>query len=505
MTKPLDFPGPEPRKPMDISTSALEALAGGSQPLVPLVTLPTITNPYKAAQPIAKDEAASQLAMDWDGSAAYTGAVAGGIGDGLGFLGYPFLAELTQRPEYRRMSEVIAEEMTREWIRLTYAGDEDKTDRVSKLEAACERYHLRERFQEMATYDGWFGRGQLYIDTGASEDRPELQKPLIIDRRKIAKGSLRGFVAIEPMWSYPLQYNSDDPLRADFFRPQAWSVQGKSVHHSRLLTFVSRPMPDLLKPAYAFGGLSLSQIAIPYVQNWLRTRQSVSDLIHAFSILILATKMGDTIQADGMATLIRRVEMATRFRDNRGLQLIDKESEEMSNIAVPLGTLDALQAQSQEQMASVSGIPLVKLLGIQPAGLNASSDGEIRVFYDHIAALQAKFFGQNLKRALDIIQLSEFGDIDENIGFEFVPLWQLDEAGEAEVRKADADTDIELINAGVISPEESRRRLAGSPKSPYAGLDVSDVPEPPQDDMNAKILADPAKSAEPRKLERSGV
>ncbi|WP_241502645.1 anti-CBASS protein Acb1 family protein [Bombella intestini] len=31
---------------------------------------------------------------------------------------------------------------------------------------------------------------------------------------------------------------------------------------------------------------------------------------------------------------------------------------------------------------------LVKLFGITPNGLNASSEGEIRVFYDEIAAFQ---------------------------------------------------------------------------------------------------------------------
>ncbi|MGF6605041.1 hypothetical protein P3T23_009802, partial [Paraburkholderia sp. GAS448] len=47
----------------------------------------------------------------------------------------------------------------------------------------------------------------------------------------------------------------------------------------------------MLKPAYAFGCLSLSQIAKPYVDNWLRTRQSVSDLLHSFSTMVLKTNL----------------------------------------------------------------------------------------------------------------------------------------------------------------------------------------------------------------------
>ena len=43
-------------------------------------------------------------------------------------------------------------------------------------------------------------------------------------------------------------------------------------------------------------------------------------------------------------------------------------------------------------MAAISRIPLVKLLGIQPAGLNASSEGELIAFEDWIASFQRSCF-----------------------------------------------------------------------------------------------------------------
>jgi hypothetical protein len=59
----------------------------------------------------------------------------GGIGsfwtEGITFLGYAYLAELAQRPEYRMISETIATEMTRKWIEFTSTGAEgdDKADK----------------------------------------------------------------------------------------------------------------------------------------------------------------------------------------------------------------------------------------------------------------------------------------------------------------------------------------------------------------------------------------
>jgi uncharacterized protein len=65
----------------------------------------------------------------------------------------------------------------------------------------------------------------------------------------------------------------------------------KQIHASRLLKIIPHPVSDLLKPAYSFGGVPLIQMAKPYVENWLRTRQSVSDLIQSFTQWVLATNL----------------------------------------------------------------------------------------------------------------------------------------------------------------------------------------------------------------------
>jgi hypothetical protein len=76
--------------------------------------------------------------------------------------------------------------------------------------------------------------------------------------------------------------------------------------------------------------------------------------------------------------------------------------------------------------------------------------------------------------------LSEFGEIDPNIGFEFEPLWQSNDNEMAAIRKLDADTGAVLIGAGVISPDEERARLANDPDSGYVGIEVNDVPADPE-------------------------
>lgn len=477
------------RSPMNISSTAL-AFAGPPEKINPF-QLPT---PAKGVLPPGN----KGMAADSQITSAFANAMVGIWGEGLQFYGYPYLAELTQRPEYRRPSETIAMEMTRKWIKFVTSGEEDapasdapiveavvkitqksKDAKLKKLDDAFKRLKIREAFRRGAEQDGFFGRSHIYIDTGDTDNRPELETPLIIDKRKIRKGGLKRLQNVEPMWAYPSAYNSSDPLRPDYFTPTSWWVMGKQIHSSRLIRFCAREVPDILKPAYSFGGLSLSQILKPYVDNWLQTRQSVNGMIHTYSTMVLKTNMAAVLQGGGADSLVSRAQLYNLTRDNRGLQMVDKETEEVENISAPLTDLPLLQAQSQEHMAAVTGIPITILLGITPSGLNASSEGEIRTFYAWIEDMQEAIFRDPLQRLLEIVQISEFGEIDPNIGFEFEPLWASSEVEEADIDDKKSQTAERYVNMGAVAPEEVRKVLVNAPESPYAGLDVDDVPDPP--------------------------
>lgn len=400
---------------------------------------------------------------------------------GAHFKGYPYLALLSQQPEYRKMSETIAKQMTRKWIKVVSCGDDDKADKVKAMEDALKEFKVQDLFRRAAELDGFFGRGQIYIDvkspngTSAQADPDELKTPLLRSPAKIKKDSLIGFKVVEPVWTYPSAYNSDNPLAQDFYKPTSWFVMGKTVHASRMLMFVSREMPDMLKAAYNFGGLSLSQLAEPYVNNWLRTRDSVSDMVHSFSVSGIKTNMGAVLMGDGAAgqAMLDRAKLFNNLRDNRGVFMLDKDAEDFFQFNTPLSGLDALQAQAQEQMASVSNIPLVFLLGITPSGLNASSKDEIDVFDGYIGSMQEAIFKDNLQRVFEIVQLSKFGEIDSDIGFEFEKLSQMDPEQDANIRKTDADTDAVLIGAGVISPDDARERVISQPGYGYHALEAN--------------------------------
>ena len=349
-------------------------------------------------------------------------------GQGLAFMGFTFLSELAQRPEFRVMSETIADDATRKWIDFDVVGDEQKQreerakdpqgydermadpdqakkrvsdagklDKVKALKDDQLRLMVKDRFYDMSRGDGFFGRMHLFCDirtagsgTGAdiNDIKPEeLKSPLgdsrdAVTKTKVPIGSFKGLRSIEPVWTYPLMYNAINPLREDWYNPQVWFVMGQEIHGTRLQTFIGHPVPDMLKPAYSFSGLSLTQMAKPYVDIWLQTRQSVAELIHSFSVMVLMTDLSTQMQPGNLGALLGRVSMFNMLRDNQGTFVVNKNTEDFKNVSASLSGLHELQAQSQEHMAAVHRIPLVKFTGIQPSGLNACLTADTVILTD---------------------------------------------------------------------------------------------------------------------------
>lgn len=432
-----------------------------------------IFTPYKPLKGVIPDAATSTLAMDSAFTVNYASALNNMVADGVAFLGYPRLAEMAQRVEYRHIVETLADEATREWIEFKAVGDQDKKERIKELADEFERLCVCDVFNRLACLDGFYGVGQLYLDTGLDRLSADLGTPLLLEPETFPVGSLKALTPVEPVWTSPNEYNAADPLRSDFYRPTSWWVQGANVHHTRLIRFVSRELTQLLAPSYNFGGLPLTQIAKPYVDNWVRTRQSVSDLINGCSIVNLQTDMSAAYQTSGIEGLINRIESFIKFRDNRGVFLTEKEKEDLQILSANLSGLDKLQNQALEQICVVAQMPLVKFAGISPSGLNASSEGEIRVWYDRVKSYQESFFRPGLRIVMQAAMLSLWGEIDPGITFDFIPLWQMDEAAKAAIEKTKADIDAQNIEAGVISNSEGRRRQANDPDSIYAGIDLA--------------------------------
>ena len=387
------------------------------------------------------------------------------------FLGYGVLANLSQNSLIRAGVEMRADEMTRRWGEVTRQGNDDAIEedetKLAEITQELEKYKIAELFHSASCLNGYMGGCLLFIDTGA--DKNELVNPLILDSTTFVPGSLKGFRLIEPYLVTPGGYNSVDPMADDFFKPSVWYVQGVPVHTSRLIYFAENKLTSLLKPSYNFFGLPLAQKVLDAVAHYTQNRESAGRLLQKYSVTVLKTNLENVLAGGYDVDLKNRIQYFVRNRNNDGCTAIDKEQEDLVIQTTTLGGVTDIVRQSMEYVASMFCEPVVKMWGLSPAGFS-SGDLELKNHYDNIKSQQEKMFGDQIRRVLQVIQQNLYGEIDDGIVFTFAPLSEEDEKIVAETNKIQADMDVELIDAGIITPAEARQRLIDDTNSGYNSL-----------------------------------
>lgn len=391
------------------------------------------------------------------------------------FLGYPALQDIAQNGLIRACIETVADDMTRDFGKIK-SEEPDKAEIVVAMNNALEQFHIRDVLHEVAEKVGYFGGCLVYIDTGAND--AELQTPLNMGEYSKELRNLKAFRVIDPINVYPGAYNSVEPLKADFFRPEHWYVMGKRVHASRLIRFVANEVPQLLKPVYNFFGIAQAQLLWDYVMHFAECRVATANIAKKYSMTVFKTNMSATLM-DGAGTdqINNRIRLIARYQDNNSITAIDKDNEDIVKIETPIGGLTDITKQGLEFLAALNRTPAVKLLGISPSGFNATGESDLRNYNDHISSQQEKVFGHGLKTIIDCIHVFLFEKTNKGLIFEWVELGEEDQAAMANTQKVKADTMAVLLDRSVISPEEARQAVASDPDNPLSFIDPAEVPE----------------------------
>ena len=415
------------------------------------------------------------------------------------FMGYGALQNLAQNGLIRACVGTVADDMTREWIELRREGEgaADDGDLLPRLSAKLEQLRAQDVFHEAVELAGYEGGALVFLDTG--EKGEALAEPLNVSPHsgELRPGSPLRLVAVDPVNVFPGDYNSLDPLAADYFRPTSWWVLGRKVHASRLLRVVGNEVPVLLRPAYNFLGIPQAQILWDYVLHFQDCRAAAARLLTKFSLTVFKTQMFNGIQFGSAeaSQLDSRIRYLVQNMSNDGVLAVDKESEDVIKVETPLGGVTDIVRQALEFLAAVNRTPAVKLLGISPSGFNATGESDIRNYYDHIRSMQEKMLRGPLKTLLDCLQLVTTGDIDPTISFDFRPLGEEDRAALATMQKTRADTVAVYLDRGVVSQEEARKALADDPNSGFSDIDVDELPPLPDAELAAGVPGEEGQAA----------
>lgn len=297
---------------------------------------------------------------------------------------------------------------------------------------------------------------------------------------------------IEPYWITPeLDAEATSaPESLHFYEPTWWRLpNGRRIHRSHVIYITGDEVPDVLKPTYYFGGLPLTQ--------QIYERVYASERVANEAPLMALTKR--MLIADGNieAYLMNEEEAEEKLRklsycrDNYGV-FFKRPGDNVQQIDTSLTDFDALIMTQYQLVASIARMPATKLLKTTPKGFNATGEYEMKDYIQELQHIQDNQMKPLIDRNNLLVEKSEFG-LSYELETKFNPVDMPTERELAEVRKIDADTDAVLINAGAISPEESRARIIADQNSGYNGLPAE---MPHSDFMEENFLDDETAAGE---------
>jgi hypothetical protein len=150
------------------------------------------------------------------------------------------------------------------------------------------------------------------------------------------------------------------------------------------------------------------------------------------------------------------------FASNEGISIIDAEDDMVTQQATNFTGISDVLLQLAQHISGAYQIPLVRLLGQSPAGLNSSGESDLKTYYDAIRQRQIAHLLVMVTKIYRCLAQSLRLKVEKGFSVVFKPLWQMDEPQKAETAAKDTTTVMEVHASGLISDKTALQELQHS-------------------------------------------
>ena len=357
------------------------------------------------------------------------------------------------------------DDATRKWRSLLIPDPEKK----AKIEEAFKKYGLKNKINLAMKWSRVFG-GSVIVIIIDGDDQEEA-----LDLESIKKDSLKNLVVLDRYNIHPEVINRDI-LSENYGKPDFYIVSrgGQRIHYSRVIRFEGSVSTIRQMEKRNFWGSSIYKKLFDPIMDSQTVSNSISNLIYESNVDVYRVEGLYKMVAEGNDDLVvKRLKIAHQMKSIINAVVLDQKDEydKKSNTFANLPEIDDRFIQ---KVAGASNIPVTRLLGISPAGQNATGESDMRNYYDSVSSLQENEIRPKLTILDTIILASVFGKY-ESFEYEFLPLQQLTDKEQAEVDLQKAQRDQIYLDLDVIESIDSLSELAEN--GTYNSIDENRVEE----------------------------
>lgn len=356
----------------------------------------------------------------------------------------------------RKVVDIPAKDAFREWREWQAENDE-----IEKLEQYEDRLGFKRKLPEARALARLYGESFIYLGLAGTTDP---SKPIVLDR--IGKDALT-YLTVMPNGALAAGEMDDDVLSPTFGTPKYYTItattKGRTlrIDPSRLIRFVGVPRPvGLAGHSYRLGD-SVLQSTMEEIIRFEATCANVSSMVYEAKVDVIKVRglmnmAGDPIQE---SKLIKRYALAARAKGTNGTLLIDMDDESYEQKTLDFGSLPDLMDRFGINLTGAADIPATRFFGRAPQGMSSTGEGDLRNYYDMVAAEQKLYITPALEIADEVLIRSALGSRPKEIHYRWTSLWQLGSKERADLGKTNADILKVLADMGLI-PEEVLSEVA---------------------------------------------
>lgn len=325
----------------------------------------------------------------------------------------------------RKVVNIPANDATREWR----AWQADKKD-IELIEGEEKRLDVQRKLNRAMICGRLYGGGLLVMGMGDDPSRELLPE-------RVKKGGLKYLQWLSRYDVGASQIVSDvnSPYFGDpeFYEVRASDGSQVRVHCSRVVKFVGCEIVDRLTMSDGWGD-SVLQAVDDAVKNVGLTSAGIATLVHELKIDVIKLPglLEQVSTQEYRDILMSRFQLANMAKSTVNALLLDKEEEWERISASFAGVPDVLRIYLLVA-SGAADIPATRMIGQSAVGLGATGEGDLKNYYDMVAAEQKNELTPVLKRLDDVLVRSATGVRDETIHYDWRPLWQMSETQQAEI------------------------------------------------------------------------
>ena len=379
------------------------------------------------------------------------------------YTGYNFTVETPQQVEsayrtswlMRKIVDVPAMDMTRAW--RSWQTDRDVIEQLEKEE---KRLGLKAKVKRALVLARLWGGGALVLGVKGQGDDP--MKPLNVER--VGKGGLP-WIKVYSRHQLTAADEIEDPDDPWSGHPEYYQLQMRrgqlKLHPSRVVAFIGQPAPEGSTMLVDwFWGDPLYQSIRSALQNADLSQDGFASLIDEAKIDIV--KMPDLMEKYSTAEyedrLLARLQAASMGKSAWRTLLLDGEEEWNQRQITWAGMPDIITSYLQI-VAGAADIPITRLLGQSPKGLQSTGEGEEKDYHAMIEARQDEILAPALDRIDELLIRSALGSRPEDIWYRFNPLSRLSPKDAMTVEKDRAAT-IKIYSDTALLPNDALSEIA---------------------------------------------